>query len=107
MFFAVLIVMLANCKSDPIPVNEVSMAAIAFKPKTLNISVGTTITWVNNDLIAHTVTSDTTGLFDSGNMEKKATFKHTFTKVGTFPYHCDYHSTMKGTIVVAAKGSGM
>lgn len=31
-----------------------------------------------------------------------ATFVHTFMIAGTYPYHCERHSNMRGTVVVAA-----
>jgi plastocyanin len=77
----------------------VSMENFSFVPADLTVSVGTTVTWTNNDAATHTVTSDT-GLFDSKDMSKGGTFSHTFTEKGTFSYHCALHSSMKGTITV-------
>jgi plastocyanin len=34
-------------------------------------------------------------------MPSGATFSFTFTKAGTFAYHCSIHSSMHGTIVVS------
>ncbi|MFL5302295.1 MAG: plastocyanin/azurin family copper-binding protein [Anaeromyxobacteraceae bacterium] len=63
------------------------------------IKVGDTVQWQNVDSMDHTATSDT-ALFNSA-LAQGASFKHTFTTAGSFPYHCEKHkSTMKGTIVV-------
>jgi plastocyanin len=78
---------------------SVNMAGSAFIPQTLRVTVGTTVTWTNNDSITHTVTSNT-GLFESGNMAKGATFSHTFNQKGTFDYHCTIHPSMTGKIIV-------
>ena len=75
---------------------------------TVVLGVNSTVTWTNNDIAAHTVTSDnktgTTAVFDSGNMAVGAAYTYNFTTPGTYPYHCNYHTWMKGTIVVKAGG---
>jgi predicted lipoprotein with Yx(FWY)xxD motif/plastocyanin len=71
----------------------------AFNPGTLTIHKGATVTWTNNDGATHTVTSDS-GAFDSGALQSGATFSFTFNDVGTFAYHCKFHSGMAATVVV-------
>ena len=71
----------------------------AFLPSTLVISVGTTVTVTNDDSVGHTWTS-TTGAFNSGPLAPGASYSHTFTVAGTYPYMCDVHPFMTGTIVV-------
>jgi plastocyanin len=85
--------------------NEVWMQSTAFNPASKTVAVGATITWTNKDGIAHTVTSGApgspSGAFDSGNMAGGATFSHTFSQAGTFPYYCGIHGAMMtGTITV-------
>src|SRR5215218_5070255 len=70
--------------------NNVSIKDFAFDPKTISINVGDTITWTNDGPSPHTVTADD-GSFDSGNLDKGATFSHTFDKAGTIAYYCKYH----------------
>ncbi len=81
-----------------------SSGSFAFSPATLTISVGTTVTWTNMTGAPHTVTSDDGKSFDSGiNTPISAqggTFSFTFTKAGTFAYHCQFHTYMMGTIIV-------
>ncbi len=71
----------------------------AFLPSTLVVSVGTTVTVTNDDSVGHTWTS-TTGAFNSGPLAPGASYSHTFTVAGTYPYRCDVHPFMTGTIVV-------
>lgn len=79
--------------------NEVIIQSMAFIPATLTVPVGTTVRWKNKDNMAHTVTSDT-GAWDSGNIAINAVFNFPFTAAGTYHYHCTYHPSMTGTIIV-------
>lgn len=83
-----------------------SSGSFAFSPATLTIKVGTTVTWTNTTQAPHTVTSDDGKTFDSGTANPISpgggTFSFTFTKAGTFPYHCQLHPFMKATIIVTA-----
>src|SRR5918995_1776919 len=67
----------------------------AFSPNPIQVSVGTPVTWTNNDAQPHTVSSGENatpnGLFDSPILAPKATFEHTFTEAGEFPYFCTLH----------------
>jgi plastocyanin len=78
---------------------NVSVVSFSFQPASLTINVGQTVTWTNNSTMAHTVTSDT-GVWDSGTLNAGGTFSFTFTTPGTYTYHCAFHSSMTGTIVV-------
>ncbi|HKW02228.1 MAG TPA: cupredoxin domain-containing protein [Vicinamibacterales bacterium] len=70
-----------------------------FTPATLTVPAGTTVTWGNNDVTTHTVTSDT-GVFNSNNLNSGQTFAVKLDAPGTYKYHCTIHSFMNGTIVV-------
>lgn len=81
-----------------------SSGSFAFSPANLTIKAGTTVTWKNATTVGHTVTSDDGKSFDSGTSNPIAaqggTFSFTFSKAGTFPYHCEIHPFMKATIIV-------
>ncbi len=81
--------------------NSVSISGFAFNPASLTVTVGTTVTWTNNDSITHTVTSDT-AVWDSGQISSGQTFSHTFNQAGTFSYHCSIHTNMVAKVVVQA-----
>jgi plastocyanin len=74
--------------------------ANAYAPNPVTIASGTTVTWTNNDSVAHTSTSDTSGVFDSGSIAAGGKFSFTFQNKGTLTYHCTFHAGMVGTIVV-------
>jgi plastocyanin len=86
------------------PVPSVSIKDYAFRPATLTVNAGDTVTFVNNDDETHTATAND-NTFDSGSLKEKASFSYTFAKPGTYTYHCKIHTTMKGTIVVNPAGS--
>ena len=79
--------------------NEVIMDNMAFNPSTITVTAGTRITWLNNDSMAHTATSND-NVFDSGNIPVNGSYSYTFTSAGTYPYYCTYHAGMTGTVVV-------
>jgi len=74
-----------------------TLADKAFSPNPVNVKIGDTITWVNEDSVFHTVVSgnpssggETGKVFDSGLSgptaltTKGKTFPHTFTEKGEF-----------------------
>jgi plastocyanin len=76
---------------------------------TVVVGVNNTLTWTNNDVVAHTVTSNTipsgATAFNSGNMPPGATFTFVFTVPGTYTYLCQYHEWMSGTVIVVGGSS--
>lgn len=83
---------------------SVNIQNIAFNPASITVNAGDTVTWTNNDSVDHTVTSDTSGIFNMASAPG-STVRFTFTTPGTFAYHCNIHSTMHGTVVVLAAAS--
>lgn len=80
---------------------SVTMIDNAFDPLSVTVPADTTLTWVNQGLAVHTVTSDT-GDRDSGLVLPGGTFSLRFTQTGTVAYRCLLHPEMKGTVVVEA-----
>lgn len=88
--------------SQETPGVVVRMLDNRFEPGTLAVPAGTTITWVNRGINAHT----TTGIdiyWDSPNLTARQRFSVTFTKPGTYRYVCRQHllNGMIGTVEVA------
>lgn len=76
-----------------------TMKNTTFVRPRIQITVGTTVEWKNNDPLIHTVTAVDKS-FDSGLMRPGNTYSHTFTKAGTFNIFCMPHPFMKAVIVV-------
>ncbi|HKP26729.1 MAG TPA: cupredoxin family copper-binding protein [Dongiaceae bacterium] len=68
-----------------------------FAPAELEIKAGSTVTFVNLDLVPHTATGDA---FDTGTLKKGERKAVTFSTSGELPYLCKFHPHMKGRIVV-------
>jgi plastocyanin len=78
----------------------VSIEDFQFNPPTIEITAGSEVTWTNNGPSPHTATADDGSTFDSGRLDPGGTFSHTFDTAGDFPYHCDFHPDMTGTVTV-------
>jgi plastocyanin len=78
---------------------NINIVGMAF-PTSTTVKVGTIVTWVNKDGNTHTVTSDDGTTFNSGNMAANASFSYTANKAGSYPYHCNIHSSMTSTLIV-------
>lgn len=85
--------------NPPPATNTITMSNMRYSVGSLTVKAGATVTWVNDDEMSHTVTSDN-GTFNSGNLKKGDTYKYTFNDIGTYPYHCGLHTEMKANIVV-------
>ncbi|TLX65650.1 MAG: hypothetical protein E6L02_07785 [Thaumarchaeota archaeon] len=75
-----------------------------FDPSEIHIIPNSTVTWINNDNVTHTVTSGNPqqgadGKFDSGLLKPGKEFSYTFAEIGTFNYYCQVHHAMKVVIV--------
>jgi plastocyanin len=88
---------------------SVTIKDFAFRPRILTVSVGTTVTWTNQDPTPHQVIDDPGGrgfnpglgqIFKSGPLETGQSYSFTFTSTGLFPYRCAIHPAMEGQIIV-------
>jgi plastocyanin len=76
-----------------------------FTPQRVTVKAGTTVAWINDDEIPHTVASSTK-VFKSKALDTSDQFSFTFTTPGAYQYFCSMHPYMTGAIVVeAATGS--
>jgi len=80
----------------------------AFQPNPVNIKVGDTVRWTNDDNVVHTVVEGNPATgdipeegFESDLMNTGQTFEHTFNQTGTFDYYCDLHHNMVGQVIVS------
>lgn len=90
--------------SQTLPAKSITVviADFAFSPKTITVAPGTTVTWVNRDSMAHTVTSVPGGPVSS-QLARGASYSFTFNTPGAWNYHCSIHPGMTGEVIVSAK----
>jgi len=83
--------------------SDVEVKVFQFRPGRLDVKIGRSVTWVNQDDINHTVTSapqSPGGAFDATLAGKGSTTTVTFAKRGVYPYFCSRHQAMRGEIRV-------
>lgn len=79
--------------------HAVTIQDFAFSPSSLTIKKGDKMTWTNKDSAPHTVTWDNGGQ-SSGTLKTGESYSFTFNTAGTFSYHCAFHPSMHGKIIV-------
>jgi plastocyanin len=80
----------------------ITIKDFAFSPTPLKAKAGATITVKNNDGTTHTFSANDNS-FDTGEIAGGASATVTLpAKAGTVAYHCNIHSSMKGSIQVTA-----
>jgi plastocyanin len=94
-----------------IPQGSSSLTDDAYIPNPVEVNVGATVTWINDDFTTHTATSGdpgsgSTGIFGGSEDSPEIigpegdTQSYTFDEAGEFPYYCTLHPSMVGTVVV-------
>jgi plastocyanin len=87
--------------------DTVEMKDACFRPSTLRIDPGDTVTFVNRDTMTHNVTALGWGQFE--DMNQGDAFRATFEESGVYAFACQYHPGMTGAILVGdgtGAGSG-
>ena len=102
MMLAAAALLLADAPASTDP--TIHMRDSQFTVPKATVSVGQTITFVNDDQFPHNVTGKD---LKSGDIDGGQKWQFTFKKAGTYTYVCTYHPWMKGTITVKdPAGSG-
>jgi plastocyanin len=80
--------------------SAVTISNFKFAPASLTVKSGAKVTVTNDDSTAHTFTADDGNSFDTGDLDPGSAKTVSVSKPGSYPYHCNIHSFMKGTLVV-------
>ena len=78
---------------------SVRINGMRFEPANITVKPGTTVTWVHQSQMPHTVSGQSGGL-RSSTLYNGQKFSHTFDDAGRYDYLCDFHPSMKGSVVV-------
>lgn len=90
-----------SSSTAPVATNMVSIANMAFSPTDITVKKGTTVTWTNQDSVAHTVTeNDGKNGPSAPPLDQGKSYSFTYNQTGTFRYHCSIHPSMTGTVTV-------
>ena len=71
-----------------------------YEPTTLHIEPGTTVTWLNKDIVPHSVTGPFLTLNSDKLMDRGESASVTFDEEGVYPYYCVLHAGMAASVVV-------
>ena len=75
-----------------------------YTPSKIVIKQGDSVTWVNEDVAFHSVTSgyydEPSKIFDSDYLDPEESFTFIFENIGTYDYFCTLHPWMKGQVIV-------
>ena len=85
----------------------VKISNFKFEPKSLTVTAGTTVEWVN-DAGRHAVESDDGKSFKSDVITAGGKFEFKFDKPGTYAYHCPFHGEKGGkdmAVKIIVKGA--
>ena len=77
----------------------IAIYGYGFSPKSVTVTEGDTVTWVNRDNANHQVLADK-GQFVSPILKPKGTFSFTFRAAGTYGYKDELYPKHRGTITV-------
>ena len=73
----------------------------AYSPARLNVLVGESVAWRNEDYVVHNVSLADGAIF-SGPMNRGGRFSHRFAEAGAYPFLCTLHPFMTGQVGVHA-----
>ena len=79
---------------------SVEIKGFAFIPADIQAKVGQNVSFTNSDSAPHTATLDDASC-TTPNIAAGASEGLTFNAAGTYPFHCNVHPDMKGTITVS------
>lgn len=81
---------------------KVKIVEFTYQPDPVTVQEGGKVIWQNEDSAPHTATADD-GSFDTGTIEQGKLGSETFKEPGSYPYFCEIHPDMRGTVEVVAQ----
>jgi plastocyanin len=89
----------ANATTPTPTKHTVVIKKFKFIPDRINVRVGDTIEWINQDIVPHTATADT-GDWDTEKLKKGESNSVEVAAEMTGTYFCKFHPKMKGEITI-------
>lgn len=78
----------------------VDVRDFAYDPDPVTVPAGGSVTWTNSDPVPHTATARDREVLQTGTIRSGESVTVTFAAAGEYEYFCEFHSGMKGTLVV-------
>ena len=101
-FTVSIIFILNSCATEtekPVPkLHTVEIKQMKFQPAELVVQKGDTVVWINNDIVAHDVTEESSKAWTSSLMPVGQSWSLVVTQ--SADYYCSIHMVMKGKLVV-------
>src|SRR4051794_24644427 len=97
--FAALALTAASFASAQPASPTVKISNLTFGPQAITVAPGTSVTWINEDDLPHTVVAVDKS-FRSKVLDTGDKFSFTFAKPGEYAYFCSIHPMMTGKVVV-------
>jgi plastocyanin len=91
---------ISPAKGGDLPTNYIIVKDSSFSPSTLTVVSGSSITFVNNTAIAHSIATDDGATMPVIVIEPGKSFFFKKDTSGVFPYHCTTHPSAMGTIII-------
>jgi plastocyanin len=80
---------------------SVDLRGACFTPTVLHVQPGDTVTWVNQDAMAHTVTGIDAAWRDYTEFGQGGSVAYQFAVAAAYPYYCILHPGMIGAVIVS------
>jgi plastocyanin len=71
-----------------------------FDPRRVEVAVGGSVTWVNDDQTEHLIAFAAPNVIGSPLIGKAGSYTRSFDAPGQYRYYCTIHNEMKGEVVV-------
>jgi plastocyanin len=91
------LIALSGCSDSGASI-EVGIHGNAFDPSSVTFTSDDHVVFMNHEATTHTATADN-GAFDSGELREGEEYD-VHLEPGTYTYHCKFHSSMRGTLIV-------
>ena len=76
--------------------HQVAIEGMKFVPERVEVAVGDSITWVNHDVVPHTVTNVAKKI-ESGTIAANGKWTYVVRRKGEVDYVCRFHPGMRGS----------
>ena len=90
----------ATPQGGDLPTNYIIIKSGEITPQTTRVIMGSSVTFVNNDNIAHSFITEDSTTFRTGAIEPHRSYFFKKDTIGNFPFHCEQHPEVRGLIII-------